>query len=1065
MQRDDFEVQHYPGIDALGVSDRHSPLRVVIVTEEILGPVRNGGIASTYYHLARGLAVQGHEVHVLFLKGPVVQDETPEHWVDHYAKFGVRLHYLDLPTTTVWGAASTWQRRYAGAYTWLRDQEPFDVVHTSEWRGGLVYALMAKRLGLAFQDTLFLVKTSSPYIWNRHYQMQPITHADLLAASYAEQKCVELADVVIGGSAHLISFMDHIGYRMPDVNVHVQPNIMDFSNVPVVDARPGPPRRPGDVVKSRDFVFFGRLEARKGIETFCSAVDLLHERGEVPDSVTFLGKWSGALPAQGGQAPEEFVAEKAQTWDCRVQTVTDRHQADALSFLCERDVIAVMPSLIENSSMAVYEALEQRIPFIASAVGGSPELIAEQDQASCLVEPTAEALADRMERALLEGQVIAHPRFSNEENLQTWYGFHAHVGALIAEHGRSGAVERLTQGVDRRGAQIESLGYVALVRRGESLDDLVKALHGDQPDLVVLGYKEASARAEIERVRESLAELSAEVTVVNCLGNTSGEALNVLATARSCDAMVVSDGVGVVPKLGFFDAARRSLAAKPECLFTTFFDTDDLTVGMPLGGDVASQIVTARAFGPETVALRRDTFEAVGGFEPYDAQRGVVHEYVTRASEAGHDLLVFPETLLTWRSAMEEADDFRADPLYSYLSAKAVLDNSGLAQRKVLLSTLHTSGGMGGVDEKLLRDPGDEAARTHWLMPAAWTPDAGDEARHRRLLVALDSDTDELWLYARGPGERRLMVRGEEQPLERLVSHGDESSDDHLTISTFRVPKTWEQGHSYPIIWGLYSGEEKLRNLFLRVNKIGTATLALACRHAVLSTTRLTEIFEGRTAVTTTPVQPGSEEVVSMAVTDQEGAKHELPSVDPVDEYVSRAVSGAQGFLQQRGVADPYWLRMRSQELLREPPPTTPLPITPRSGIVPPLERDGWIAGDWLRGWAWDREERERCLHVLLQAGDETVMMVAADRVDRSLDEVPGRERHAFQIPVQPELLHTDQLRLVIWEGGTPVFRGRFLVERGDEPMLRRFRPTPVVTPEEPAEAVKLRKRWHWWRR
>ena len=67
MQRDDFEVKHFPGIDAVGVSDSTSRLRVAIVTEEIIGPVRNGGIASTYYHLAKGLAAHGHEVQVLFL--------------------------------------------------------------------------------------------------------------------------------------------------------------------------------------------------------------------------------------------------------------------------------------------------------------------------------------------------------------------------------------------------------------------------------------------------------------------------------------------------------------------------------------------------------------------------------------------------------------------------------------------------------------------------------------------------------------------------------------------------------------------------------------------------------------------------------------------------------------------------------------------------------------------------------------------------------------------------------------------------------------------------------------
>src|SRR3546814_4786383 len=94
MQRDDFDVRRFPGIDAVGLSEAGSSLRVAIVTEEIIGPVRNGGIASTYYHLAKGLAAQGHEVHVLFLKGPVVQDETPEHWVQKYAAEAANIAFV-----------------------------------------------------------------------------------------------------------------------------------------------------------------------------------------------------------------------------------------------------------------------------------------------------------------------------------------------------------------------------------------------------------------------------------------------------------------------------------------------------------------------------------------------------------------------------------------------------------------------------------------------------------------------------------------------------------------------------------------------------------------------------------------------------------------------------------------------------------------------------------------------------------------------------------------------------------------------------------------------------------
>lgn len=1054
MQRDDFDVRTFPGIDAVGLSETSARLRVAIVTEEIIGPVRNGGIASTYYHLARGLAAREHEVHVLFLKGPVVQDETPEHWVEKYAEFGVQLHYLDIADSAVWGPAPVWQRRYAGAYEWLRDQEPFDVVHTSEWRGGLVYALMAKRLGLAFRDTLFLVKTSSPYIWNRHYQMHPITEGHLVTAAHAEQKCVELADAVIGGSAHLISFMDRIGYRLPCDNVFVQPNIVDFSNVEVEDRRSGRPREHGDLVRTRDLVFFGRLEARKGIEVFCSAIDLLHERGQVPDSVTFLGKWGSRLPAQGGLTPEEYVAEKALTWECPVTTVTDLNQPAALALLCERDVIAVMPSLIENSSMAVYETLEQRVPFIASSVGGTPELIAEEDHATCLVEPTAQALADRLQAALRDGQVIARPKFSNEDNLKVWYGFHAHLGALIEKHGRSEAVAQLVGAIDGPAEPVETISLVALVRRGDCLDDLVKALHAQTPDEIVLGYGDALSRTETTKAHEALVETGAKVAVVNCVGQTAGRALAELVAAQTCEVMVVADGVSAIPQFGFFDAARQGLSQRTDCLFTTFFSTDDATVGMPIGGDVASQVLTSRAYGPEVVALRRDTYDAVGEFEPYDARHGIVHEYVTRAAEHGHDLLVLPEQLLSWPGAATESRELQADPLYSYLKSKPLIDSSAdLSQRKVLLAALHQAGrGAGGVDEKLLRATPISEEESHWLTPATWDPEDVSSAHLRRLILGLDEAHDELWLYARGPGERRLLVKGEEMVCDLVTSHGVEGTHDHVTLSTFRVPESWEAGSSYPLLWGLYDGEEKLRNIFLRINKIGGATYALSGRNPVLSSRALIELVDRQPA--SFPGDPERDEP--------------LPPPDPTDEYVDQAVAAALQFVKERADADPVQILERSRGLLTSPPVGDPLPISPRSGLKPPEEGEGWLPGDWLMGWAWDREDRARILHVAVMRGPEVLLMAPADATDRSLEEVPGRGAHAFQIPVLPEFLDADRLRLEIWEGRTRVYRGGLHVDREGEgePMLRRDRPKPAP-PKDSGDAGTeiVGRKERWWRR
>ena len=43
--------------------------------------------------------------------------------------------------------------------------------------------------------------------------------------------------MVIGGSAHLLSFMESAGYVLPAGRVFVQPNIVDFSFLNIEDKR------------------------------------------------------------------------------------------------------------------------------------------------------------------------------------------------------------------------------------------------------------------------------------------------------------------------------------------------------------------------------------------------------------------------------------------------------------------------------------------------------------------------------------------------------------------------------------------------------------------------------------------------------------------------------------------------------------------------------------------------------------------------------------------------------------------------------------------------------------
>lgn len=827
MQVDDFSVDEFRSLEEFA-GESEERLRILIATEEILGPVRNGGIASTYYHLARGLVMQGHEVSVLYLKGEVVENETPEHWVRHFSRFGIQFHYLPMDADGLTCVSLFWQRRYFGFYRWLIGQKRYDVVHTSEWRGGAYYVLMMKKLQLAFQDTIFLVKTSSPHIWNRHYQMQPIRKQDLLCAAFAEQKCVEWADLVIGGSAHLISFMRRIGYRIDGSRVFVQPNVVDFSEVPVEDRRPR--REFGTRVESQELVFFGRLETRKGLELFCRALDILVSRGVVPRSVTFLGKEGDVLPNDGNLKPLAFLKAKTADWEFPVDIIADRNQPEALSYLCESDRIAVMPSLIENSTMAVYEALHHRIPFVATKVGGTSELIAAEYHDQVLVAPEGHALADRLEQVLNTGQVIAKPSFDFDDNLRVWYGFHAY----LAERLRSRGVDETLRGIRGESNQLEvdiasRAGPLALLvwvdrpdasfeRLGESLERSAQL-----PDAVICCLRSAEASRSAEA---ALQNLDCKVEIRDCTGESIGEAFNGVIDEGGFRAFVCSATCQVHYAPNFFDVIGRALAAQPQALVGTMFEVEDARVPgggqcvLPFGGDVASEFMTRRAYGAEMVAFSAELVAEMGLMVPYHLSQGTIHEYVTRGVVRGFEYLVVPDLL--FRVADDVFPMATDNPNYEYMRMKALLDAAPLPTKKLLLYLLSE---ISGDSEAFVSNQRlGEEGRSVWLMRAGGDP-SGDD-----LILAFDTDVGLLRVAARRANGVSLLVnRLIQVPMRKSGRIGD-----YVTFD-MEIMESWlAYGNNVCQVAVTLSGGKKLTRR-VRLFKAGDGVYLVLARREVLS--------------------------------------------------------------------------------------------------------------------------------------------------------------------------------------------------------------------------------------
>ena len=80
---------------AAGVVQNVRPLKVCIVSNGLVGPVRNGGISTHLLGLAETLVDSGHDVTYLYTGGTWTESEPVHVWVKRYRRR--RLHVVPLP--------------------------------------------------------------------------------------------------------------------------------------------------------------------------------------------------------------------------------------------------------------------------------------------------------------------------------------------------------------------------------------------------------------------------------------------------------------------------------------------------------------------------------------------------------------------------------------------------------------------------------------------------------------------------------------------------------------------------------------------------------------------------------------------------------------------------------------------------------------------------------------------------------------------------------------------------------------------------------------------------------
>ncbi|MBW4463959.1 MAG: glycosyltransferase [Pegethrix bostrychoides GSE-TBD4-15B] len=387
--------------------------KVCIITPDIIGPIKNGGIGTHCFYLAKFLAQEMQQDVTVVFTGPF-EIGSVDSWRKYYlSEFSIQfISEAELsPLFYGHGHGGKWFiLRSQKVYHWLKDQD-FDVCYFQEWHANGFISIQAKRTGLALHHTKLVCMAHSSSQWIREgMQLFPTQQADDLILDYAERYCMEFADYALSPSQAMFDWARNSGWVIAEQNA-VIPYLFEHS-INSVRAN----------FAGNHLIFFGRLETRKGLEVFLKALQRLAPELRASARtlrVSFLGKNGTTQYGEGNRTIETLLADYTDVY--RHEIFNQLAQAEALKFLTDHaSALVVTPSLVDNLPFAVLECLELGINIIAANTGGIPEMFADHAR---LFTPTVKSLTVKLRECLFTGLPPLQKRFSIENSRQLWRDF------------------------------------------------------------------------------------------------------------------------------------------------------------------------------------------------------------------------------------------------------------------------------------------------------------------------------------------------------------------------------------------------------------------------------------------------------------------------------------------------------------------------------------------------------------------------------------------------------------------------------------------------------------------
>lgn len=625
--------------------------KICFVSYDILGPIKNGGIGTAMTAAAEALAAEGHDVTILY-PSSYTEDKSLSYWTLAFERRGIAFRSLFSEEGPLANAYLVYQ--------WLK-KNPFDVVHFHDWRGPGYWSCIAKRQKLAFRDTTLVCQVHGQTYWHLTSSSEFLSEVSELELDFLERRAVEFADAVFSPSAYMLDFMRERDWRIPE-NAFVSPNLLPDGFDTDLAAET---TTPGSRVPVDELVFFGRLEARKGVELFCEAVSRALKSGVPIRRITFLGK-------EGRCGPEPataVISRAAAGWSAPYSIINDHDVFGARRYLAGPRRLAVIASAIENSPYTVLEGLASGLPFISADVGGVAELIAPEDRADVLFSRDPRALAAKLAQCVARGALVARPAIGIAEARRRWLAWHETL--LPKPSAPKDAVEAPLPLVS---VCISHFSRPHLLR--VAIDSVEAQTY---PNLQVVLFDDASPDAATKAYLDAIAPRFSErgwKIVRNGTEVWTGAARNLAVSHADGEYVLLMDDDNVArPEevATFVTAALATGADVLTCQQQPFVGAGappegraELPIGWMALGPHLSQALFQNCLGDLNMMVRRSVWERLGGFTT-DLYGCEDWEFLVKAILEGCHLEVVPEMLFCYRHS-EASLGYRYGPDALYKS-------------------------------------------------------------------------------------------------------------------------------------------------------------------------------------------------------------------------------------------------------------------------------------------------------------------------------------------------------------------------------------------------------------